>query len=41
MFLMKELQKDYLHPTALGHELWANEIVDVITSDVDTPDILL
>jgi lysophospholipase L1-like esterase len=41
MFLMKELQKDYLHPTALGHELWANEIVDFITSDVDTPDILL
>jgi len=41
MFLMKELQRDYLHPTALGHELWANEIVDFITSDVDTPDILL
>ena len=37
LFLMKELQSDYLHPTAMGHRLWADIIVDYIVSDLDTP----
>ncbi len=36
-FLMSELMLDYLHPTTLGHELWAQQIVDYIISDLDTP----
>lgn len=28
--LMSELMRDYVHPTALGHELWAKEIVKEI-----------
>ena len=36
-FLMKELQGDFLHPTALGHKLWGEAIVDYIISDLDTP----
>jgi len=40
LFLLKELQNDFLHPTALGHKLWGEAIVDYITSDVDTPENL-
>lgn len=36
-FLMRELQWDYLHPTALGHKLWGEAIVDYFASDLDTP----
>ena len=36
-YLMKELQGDYLHPTALGHRLWGEAIVDYLVSDLDTP----
>ena len=36
-FLMRELQWDYLHPTALGHKLWGEAIVDYFVSDLDTP----
>lgn len=28
LFLMKELQDDFLHPTALGHEIWAKVNTD-------------
>jgi lysophospholipase L1-like esterase len=40
-FLMKELQGDFLHPTALGHKLWGEAIVDYIVSDLDLPPSLL
>lgn len=36
-FILKELQKDYLHPTALGQRLWLEAIVDYMISDLDTP----
>jgi lysophospholipase L1-like esterase len=35
--LIKELQGDFLHPTALGHKLWGEAIVDYMISDLDTP----
>jgi Lysophospholipase L1 and related esterases len=40
LFLMKELQGDFLHPTALGHKFWGEAIVDYIASDLDTPENL-
>jgi lysophospholipase L1-like esterase len=40
-FLMKALQGDFLHPTALGHKLWGEAIVDYIVSDLDLPPSLL
>jgi len=40
LFLLMELQNDFLHPTTLGHKLWGEAIVDYITSDVDTPENL-
>jgi lysophospholipase L1-like esterase len=40
LFLLKELQHDFLHPTALGHKLWGEAIVDYIASDLDTPENL-
>ncbi len=36
-FLVKELQRDYLHPSPLGHKLWGEAILDYIVSDLDTP----
>ena len=40
LFLVHELQRDYLHPSALGHRLWGEAIVNYIASDLDTPENL-
>mmetsp|Transcript_23563 Transcript_23563/g.26860 ORF Transcript_23563/g.26860 Transcript_23563/m.26860 type:complete len:309 (-) Transcript_23563:194-1120(-) len=39
-YLLEELQDDYLHPSSLGHEIWAKAILDYFVSDLDTPDYL-
>jgi len=39
--LIQELMEDFLHPSKLGHSIWADAIEDYITSDLNMPHGLL